>query len=59
MAEEKKTVILRVGGNNENTMELFIGNNSGGALYIISMEKQLDWLGLIADNIRNDKKRNA
>jgi len=40
-------------------LELFIGNSCKGEVFIISLDKQLDWLGLIVNSMRNSAKRNA
>jgi len=57
---DTKTVILRAGSNNDDEMELFVGNGNNGEIFIIGIDKQLTWMNLIADNVRrNSKKRHA
>ncbi len=60
LGREKKQVILRIKGNkDEDSLELFVGSHNNGESFIINVDKQLDWLQLIADNVRTSRKRNA
>lgn len=59
MAEEREFIILRQQCPTCDDIELFVGNGDKGKIFIINLDKQLDWLKLIADNIRNYRKRNA
>jgi len=56
---DQKAVILRAGSNNDDKMELFVGDANENILFFLDLDKQLAWLVLIADNIRNSRKRHA
>ncbi len=59
MAAQTKLIILRshLSVPNDN-LELFIGHSGEGEVHIIDMNMQLNWLNLIADNVRNSRKKN-
>jgi len=56
---ETKAIILRQQCPTCEDLELFIGDGSNGEIFLIDIDKQLAWLGLIANNVRNSRKRNA
>ncbi len=57
MAEEY--LILTKANTENNDLNLFVGNHETGKNYPVSIDKQLDWLTVIADNIRNYRKRHV
>ncbi len=59
LGREKKQVILRVKSYEEDDLELFVGSHKNGESFNVDLDKQLDWLQLIADNVRTSRKRNA
>ncbi len=60
LGREKKQVILRIKGDkDEDDLELFVGSHNNGESFTVDLDKQLNWLQLIADNVRTSRKRNA